>query len=393
MSSSRSFLLLALLLSAGIAPAATNEVILRRVPGGGIQPEAVRDASGILHLLYFSGDPAGGDLYYVRSSDDGATFSKPIRVNSAAGSAIAAGSIRGGQLAIGAGGRAHVAWNGSGRPGSPGAKDPLTGRDGPQMFYARLNDAGTAFEPQRGLMQRSVDLDGGGSIAADPAGNVYVAWHGNDAKTSSRAETERAVWIARSSDDGRSFAPETRAWTEATGACGCCAVQIFVDGKQVFLLYRSASNGGTQRDMYFLASSDGARTFTGARVHPWRISACPMTSMSMAATGGKLLGAWETEGSVFFATLDRTEHRANGVIEAPVLKEPAKHPRIAVNAKGQALLAWTEGTGHTHGGSLAWQLFEADGKPARIAGRSDGLPARSFAAAVPRRDNGFVVFY
>ena len=68
------------------------------------------------------------------------------------------------------------------------------------MLYTRLNDAGTAFEPERNLMHRSFGLDGGGSIAADRAGNVYVAWHGIplDVKSGSGPEGEarRQVWIA-----------------------------------------------------------------------------------------------------------------------------------------------------------------------------------------------------
>jgi DNA-binding beta-propeller fold protein YncE len=48
------------------------------------------------------------------------------------------------------------------------------------MLYARLDDAGTAFEPQRNLIQVAAGLDGGGSVAADQAGNVYVANTGDD---------------------------------------------------------------------------------------------------------------------------------------------------------------------------------------------------------------------
>jgi hypothetical protein len=261
------------------------------------------------------------------------------------------------------------------------------------MFYTRLNDAGTAFEPQRGLMQHTVNLDGGGTVAADAAGNVYVAWHANDMRNTGRAETDRAVWIARSTDGGKTFATETRAWNEATGACGCCALELLSTPDALLMLYRSASAGGTQRDIYFIGSTDHGHSFAGTRIHPWRINACPMTSMSLAVANGSIFGAWETEASVFFGKLDARQHRAVDVVDAPVERSPAKHPRIAVNPKGQALLVWTEGTGHAHGGSFAWQLFESNGSPARIAGRAPGIPALSFAAAVPRRNGTFLVFY
>src|SRR5438132_12816623 len=77
------------------------DISIVRVPHGGIQPEAVVDSRGALHLLYFAGDPKGGDLFYVKSPDYGVTWSTPLRVNSDPGSAIAMGTIRGGQIAIG----------------------------------------------------------------------------------------------------------------------------------------------------------------------------------------------------------------------------------------------------------------------------------------------------
>ena len=65
-----------------------------RVPDAGIQPQAAVDDKGVIHLIYFKGDPAKGDIFYVHSADGGATFSAPVRVNSQPGSAIAIGTIR-----------------------------------------------------------------------------------------------------------------------------------------------------------------------------------------------------------------------------------------------------------------------------------------------------------
>ena len=66
---------LTLLLSAGVAlgvPSGAREadtstpaVRLLALPDGGIQPQAVMDDQDVLHVLYFKGSPAGGDLYYV----------------------------------------------------------------------------------------------------------------------------------------------------------------------------------------------------------------------------------------------------------------------------------------------------------------------------------------
>jgi hypothetical protein len=238
-------------------------VTVRRAPDGGIQPQAAVDGRGTLHLIYFKGDPRAGDLFYVRRESGKERFSKPLRVNSRPGSAVAIGSVRGGQLALGKGGRVHVAWNSSGKTGTP---------EHFPMFYARLNDAGTAFEEQRDLMRASGILDGGGTVAADGAGNVYVVWQGL-ARGGKRGEENRRPWVARSTDGGKTFSREAAAWETATGACGCCSTRAFADRKgNVYFLYRGA-NEGVFRDAYLLVSTDRGKSFRGALLQRWKVTA------------------------------------------------------------------------------------------------------------------------
>ena len=242
-----------------------DKVRLLRVPEGGLQPQAMLDDRGVLHLIYFSGDPSKGDVFYAQSTNNGAAFSSPLRVNSQPGSAIALGTIRGAQLAIGKNGRVHVAWNGSSVAEPHGPVNPDSGKSGAPMLYSRLNLAGTAFEPQRNLMLRSFGLDGGGSLAADPAGNVYVAWHGigeHEVKQPGReGEARRRVWLTRSNDDGSSFATEAHAWERPTGACGCCGMKIFAGPNgNITALYRSATES-VHRDFTCCDPMTAARLF------------------------------------------------------------------------------------------------------------------------------------
>jgi hypothetical protein len=372
---------------------ASASVTLVRVPHGGIQPEVAIDLEGVLHLIYFEGTPAAGNLFYVRSQDAGATFSAPVRVNSQAGSAVAIGTIRGGQLAIGRGGRVHVAWNGSDAASPRGLPNPADGHPSAPLLYARSNPTGTSFEPQRNLMTRSVTLDGGGSIGADAAGRVYAAWHALEAGRAA-GEDQRVVWVARSDDDGATFAPERPAWHAGTGACGCCALRIAASAadREPYVLFRAATTV-TDRDMYVLVSDDHARTFRGSMVQPWRIASCQMTSMSLAPSGSRMLGAWETGGQVQFGAIDRAAARIPAAIAPPGEPGTRKHPRLTANAQGQILLVWTEGTGWARGGSLAWQIFDSSLHPTGEHGSASGIPVWSFGSAVARRDGGFLVFY
>ena len=367
-----------------------DPVVVRRVPNGGIQPEAAFDANGVLHLIYFAGTPSGGDLFYVRSTDFGATFTAPVRVNSQPGSAIAVGTIRGGQIAVGRGGRVHVAWNGSDTARPRAAVNPDLKRPGAPFLYARSTADGARFEPQRNLNPDVYSLDGGGAVAADDAGHVYAVWHGNR-EGEARGEDHRKVWLSRSDDDGATFATAAPVWQAPTGVCGCCQARaLATPGGGLFLLYRAAMQS-RHRDIYVLASHDSGRSFAGSPIQPWEINACPMTSMSLAAAGPRIAAAWETAGQVYMGTVDSEAARVRAIVAAPGQASGRKHPRLAATPKGEILLVWTEKTAWERGGSIAWQRFDAAGRPQGASGSAPSLPVWSFATVVSKPDGGFLV--
>lgn len=361
---------------------AASKVTLVRTPNGGIQPQAAVDASGTVHLIYFKGTPGAGDVFYVRRGAKDSNWSSPIPVNSEPGSVVAAGTIRGAQIAIGKGNRVHIAWNGSNAATHEKGKNP--------MLYTRLNDSGTAFEPQRNVIHEAYGLDGGGTVAADNAGHVYVAWHGNPAHN---GEANRKVYVARSTDEGMTFSAEAPATSEPTGACGCCGMKAVADGKgAVYMLYRSAREE-VNRDMYLLASNDQGKSFEAARVDRWEIAKCPMSSESFAVTPNGVIAAWETDGQVFFTPIDGKTLRPARPIAAPGPSGRRKHPALAVNDKGETLLVWTEGTGWQRGGALAWQVFDKTGKPTAEKGRTDGVPVWGLPTAFTGADGTFMIVY
>ena len=241
----------------------TPAVEVLRTPDGGIQPQAVTDAHGVTHLIYYGGEAGAGDLFYRRRAGVRAAWSDALRVNGVPGSAVAAGTIRGGQLAIGKNGRIHVVWFGSDRSGHRGPEGSAP------LLYARLNDAGTAFEPEKNLMRSTTELDGGPSVAADRSGNVYVAWHASERKGA--GEENRRLWLARSADDGKTWAREVAVNPEPSGACPCCSTKVFADREgAVYVLYRAAK-GKTDRGMVLLTSTDHGTAFRSQRVDPWNV--------------------------------------------------------------------------------------------------------------------------
>ncbi len=363
--------------------ATPGRVALWHLPQGAIQPQAAVDSQGIVHLLYYkSGSSEGiGNLYYTRLAPGQARPSDPLRINSQENTAGSIGTVRAAQMAIGKGDRVHIVWNGLGPKGTNGYPTAY-------QAYTRLNEAGTAFEPQRNLITWAKGLDGGGSVAADKEGNVYVAWH---ALANAKDESGRAVFVTHSSDNGATFAKEKQANPNPTGACACCGMRAFVDGKGVlYILYRAATNN-VNRDTMLLISSDKGRTFAEKTLQRWNINACPMSTYSLTESNTGVLATWETRDRVYYGAINPADLTLSGML--PAVGANQKHPFVTAAANGQTLLVWTEGTGWQRGGSLAWQIMDKDGSVLTSGKKADAIPIWGLATAYAKPDGSFVVVY
>jgi hypothetical protein len=359
-------------------------ITLMRVPDGAIQPQTIVDHSGVLRMVYLTGDPAAGNVEYTRLAPGSVNFAKPIRVNRQAGSALAICTVRGPQMGVGRNGRAYVVWFGgaAAKPRGPG--------DGAPVLFSRLNDSGTAFEPQRTVMQFTRGANGGLSVAADRRGDVYVVWHANGQIP---GKANRRVFLARSTDDGKTFAREVAISPAALGACGCCGMKAFVDTRgALYVLYRAAGQG-IHRDMTLLVSKERGRSFVSEMVYPWLLNACPMSSDDLSEGDGDVLAAWEKAGEVFFDGINPRSIHLSPPVAAPGAATDRKHPAVAANARGQVLLAWTEGTGWLQGGSLAWQLFDSAGQPIGAEGHANGVPVWGMPSAQVDDQGNFTIYY
>lgn len=354
-----------------------------RLPAGSIQPQAVTDSNGDVHLIYYRSGPAdgSGNLYYTKLARGQTVASPPVRVNSQENSAGCIGTVRTAHIAIGKGNRAHVVWNGLGPKGANGYAVAY-------QAYTRLNNAGTAFEPQRNLITWAQGVDGGGSVAADSTGNVYVAWH---ALANAKDEAGRAVFVSSSNDEGATFSKERQANPEPTGACGCCGLRALVDGSgDLYILYRSATNS-VDRDTMLLVSRDKGKSFTQKRLDSWKINACPMSTYALAESRTGMLAAWETSGHVYWNTINSTGLTDSAPRQASGSSQ--KHPSIAAGPNGQTLLVWTEGTGWQRGGTLAWQVLDKDGTPVTAGRKADSIPVWGLPSAYSKPDGTFVIVY
>ena len=242
-------------------------------------------------------------------------------------------------------------------------------------------------------MQRTTALDGGGTIAADDKGHIYVAWQAR-AENDPPEEAWRPVWITRSNDDGATFTQETRALDRPTGACACCGTRLLIDRRGTLSMLYRAATAGVNRDMTLLrCSTDRGRHFQAKAISPWRTGMCPMSSESLVDTDQGVLAAWETNGQVYFSSLDPESIGASPIAPSGPARG-RKHPAVAASPNGEIILVWTEGTGWQKGGALAWQVFDRSGKPRGEQGRLEaGIPVWGLATVVARPGGGFLIIH
>jgi hypothetical protein len=333
-------------------------VRILEAPGGG-QPAAARsDAEGTVHLLLHS---AAGPQY-VRSTDNGKTYSQPIAV-------VDQRLQKPGleftvwDMAVGQGGRVHVAL------GTNGWKLKLPQEEW-AFHYTRLDPGAPAFSPVQNLNHKPSE---GFSLAADDKGNVTACW------------LSGKLYANVSNDSGKTFAPAVEI-DPAFNPCDCCTTSAAygVDGK-LAVLYREETNN--DRDMFLISWDQERKQVSRTRVSTtlWKIDGCPMSYYTVWSTPDGYLAVWPTQGQIYFARLD-----SQGTLRSPVeIKTPGttgmRTGMLALtDADGNTLVAWKKN------GELGWQLYDQQGRPTGVPGscRSAG----NGVAGVLTKDGQFILF-
>lgn len=346
-------------LLASYADEATNRVSVIRVPGVSKVAKAQSGPGGTIHLLF---DAANGPQY-VKSEDNGRTFSPPLPVADAA--AQKPGLVfSGADLAVGKGGRVHVAL------GNNAWKLKLPQNEW-SLYYATLSPGARAFSPLRNLNQKPSE---GFSLAADERGAVTAAF------------LSGKLYVMVSHDDGETFSASAEL-NPAWDPCDCCTTSTAYgpDGR-LALLYREETNN--ERDMYVvLWDQNGGTQPSRGRVSatPWKINACPMTYFTISRTDTGYVAAWPTKGQVYFARLDKD----GAVLPPGEIQTPGttglESGLLALSAPdGATLVAWK------HNNRLGWQVYDAQGHPQGEAGSVASLGSGAAGVVLPK--GRFVLF-
>ncbi len=238
---------------------------------------------GELYVLWqeivFSGGSHGGDIFFARSADGGATFSAPLDLSSRSKGGDGKGRIdrdiwHNGSLDLGvaADGTLYAAW---------------TEYDGP-LWLARSADGGRSFTPPRHVAGDAKRPARGPSLAVSPDGALLMAWTlGEDPAADVR--------VARLSDGGQTFDEVVVA--PSPGYSDAPKVAVDIDGV-VHLAYAESAGGPFDADhrILYARSTDGGKRFESpreiSRPAPKETPSASFPSLALDGRGGVFV-SWE----------------------------------------------------------------------------------------------------
>ncbi len=285
----------------------------------------------VLELLYALPAGATPRVFHVRSSDQGATWSTPVRVDQGAETPHHPHQGNGPQIAA-HGEHLLALWTTEGTS--------FMGR-GP-MVSAVSHDSGSSWEP--GPLPSEMPDRGGQAfidIVADAAGTYHVIWLGKRPDT----PQNKGLYYASSSDHGESWS-EVRAIDSET--CECCWNRLHLgqDGS-LYAIYRDID----PRDMAVASLEIGDedwRRLGSAGDFDWHFDGCPHVGGGVLSFGqgtDKTLHSIVWTGQEKSAGVHYVRSRDGGVTwDEPqqVGSADAIRPDIAGSPRGDLLLTWDE---------------------------------------------------
>jgi hypothetical protein len=245
----------------------------------------------------------------------------------------------------------------------------------PGVWYTRSTDGGRSFAPERNVLDTRTECQSA-TVAADPKGNVWIFWLDGRLPAEPGSVMAAPIFMARSHDDGATFGPDERVRHDHPGlACACCRLEArtSADG-YLYLSFRSAYRN--LRDVFLLRSPRDRNDFHAIPIHGdrWLFAGCPGSGVPFTLEeDGRVLASWMSRGRVFWALSDRGGSRFGPPVAAPPGSGRENYPLALANRDGTVLLAWKDGP------RLCWAIYEESG---RFTGRS-GVAGETTGADKP----------
>jgi hypothetical protein len=336
------------------------------------EPALATDGKGTWIVVWTSTEDLNGtsrrdrDIHFSVSTDNALTWSDPRVLNTNA--PLDWGDDEAADIATDDKGRWVVVWQSSDSLGNTKGGD----RD---ILFTTSTDAGTTWSPPDvvdAAARTDLGFDTSPRVAADGAGTWLVTWSSGSA-SEDRGELQRGVLIARSDDGTTTWAPPLSLSGASADDRPSWGPRLAGDGRGNWICAWASSddlggNEGHDRDILFVRSSDGGRTWT-KRAALNREAAndsgdddTPELAVDSAGNWVAAWTSWDRRGASRGADADllMAMSRDNGATWTPsyILNTNAKDdhgeditPSLATDGSGLWITAWasTEALGEVLG--------------------------------------------
>ena len=275
-------------------PAAPQPVQISAPGIDAAEPATVSASDGTFYVAWVNHELKQADVMLTHFSADGEAISPPVRVNRQAGAATA---WRGDQpsVAVAPNGAVYVLWT---------ARVDAGDQHGTDIYLSTSNDGGRSFGTEVKVNDdKATGPHGMHSLAVAKDGRIYAGWlderNVHAPKPSTKAEghhmeSNRDVYLAYSTDGGRTFSVNRKV---ASDACPCCKTALAVSPDGTLYAGWRQVLPGSFRHIAVATSTDGGTNFSTPVIvsdDRWVLQGCPVSGPSLSVDGssGNLKVVW-----------------------------------------------------------------------------------------------------
>ena len=337
------------------------------------EPVTASAADGTFYVAWVNHDAKQADVMIARFTSGGQMQGSPVRVNRQPGVATA---WRGDQpsVAVAGEGAVYVVWT---------SRVDSAGKHGTDLYLSVSNDDAQTFSSEVKINDdKGPGAHGMHSLAVAKDGRIFVGWlderNVQAPKPSTKGEghhmeSNRDLFLAYSTDGGRTFSKNQKVAAEA---CPCCKTALAVSPDGTLYAGWRQVLPGSFRHIAVVSSKDGGVSFSAPKIvsdDRWVLQGCPVSGPSLSVdNGGKLKVLWFAAGEgnapgLYFA---ESTDRGHSFSPRQLLSQEVVRGTPALSLAGNGAIAvWQTMVGETKMSELG-----KAGSPISVAANAE-LPA------------------
>lgn len=280
------------------------------------EPAIASDSGSGVHLVWWDDSPGNWEIYYKRSTNNGAAWSGLTRLTWNTDASYYA------SIAADSSGGVYVVWT-----------DNVSGD--PNICFKRSTDGGVSWSGVTRLSWNT-GLSYNPRVAADSGGRIHVAWYDNVIGNSE-------IYYKRSTDGGVSWSGLTRL-TWNTGWSSNPSIAAGNSGR-VHIVWWDESPGNYE--IFYKGSSDSGSSWSGITRLTWNAGMSDFPSIS-ADSGGGIHVVWDDSPldkyDVFYKNSSDSGSTWSALTRLSWNSGDSVLPRIAVDSGGGVHVVWEDDT-------------------------------------------------